>query len=1727
MTTANLTVIGNVLFKRGNTAVASAYTGVPGEIIIDTTVKTIRVQDGSTAGGTRLATYTELGTQSTLANANAATQTTEINSLRANITAANGAIQSLSANIGTLVAGAPGALDTLIELGNALGNNASFSSTMVTWLGNITSNVTASNARITTLDANLGTATTNITTLFSNAATQATDINTINANIGAYQTWANGRIVTLDANLGTATTNITTLFSNAATQAGTITTLQTQVYANANVATYLSAFDGNILPSANVTYSLGSETRQWRDLWVSNNTIYIGNTPVRVAGGTLLVNGAPVSGGYSNANVAEYLPTYSGNIAANIVKNGYTWTFSNTGTTTFPTGVRLSNARGANTVNFTTDIDKSFQIETQTSTTGRLWSFGTDGNLTLPQNANINFSNGVSILSTVAGTYANANVAEYLPTYSGNVRAEYLIMSFGGIITTGASPAPIISGFRSISTAGNAPNEGNITASGNLVASRGAYITGNVTAGNLTITGNLDQPNRGFGNGPGTNLYITAGHTQGCSIPGGDTIISGGLGYNGIAWNGGNVTLRTGDYYSKQWNFDYAGNLTLPAGGDILDSTGSSILANLGNITITDSDITSSRTANFVNLGADNGYSMRLGTYGEDTVQLITDFSGNNHVWAFGANGTTTFPTNISLGYGGNNVQFPRIIAPSGKAVSLQGQGSTGSAALAWSVDHDADTKYAAVGVSQGGGDNLAKVILTAGNTTPTLKLWKFDETGATAFPNSLILAPVSQSITMQSDQYSQLMWENANLTVAPNMAINSNFYVSQNNATLDIAKRDGSGTQVTKSWYWNADGTLTLPTAGRINFDYLSISSDANVSAFYAPAGNVQLAAGIGNAQIVVNSLNDSKTWTFGNTGNLTLPQGGTITEGGGISGAIRLTPAGGANANQALLIYPTGAAEGDHVHLTAGGGSTELYLGNDFHYVKLVDGGNIELRATTANLSSQAAWTFDTTGNIDTIQALGIKVPDGVPTNVAIINSTTGSWEMNPNLSLATTGGSGSGLTVNVAETGGYASTIEIATAGTGYTNGDLITVTSGTSNATFTIVIAGRNSWQFGGTGNLTFPTGNLVITPRSVPFGNSAIISSALNNLITLSTGVNGGTSSLWVEDYANIGTSNIAAVYANPTVGSKLVRIAVGQNGGAGPKLWNFDAGGNITLPSVNFDASPSPSSSPSIVFPSEGYIGASLGTESEKFLIKSEGKTWTFDGSYEDLTFPGGTVFSNQNIAVVANANLTVTTFDGTSHFTTFGSDGNLTLPETGYLRVGTGIVAGFASSPAPIISGFSSISAENFRFQGNGVNILSTVGAGAYGNAEVAAYLLNFDGDIEFTSSTAKIGNVDVVTVGDHIRSPAYQFSNGTSIFSGITGTYSNTNTAAYLTTATITTTGNITAGNLTTSGTFTVANITTTGTYGNITGANVISANTISATNYLFANGVNILSTVAGTYSNANVTSYFQSLTSLALGSGAGATAQGVGSVALGVNAGNDQGYYAVAIGIGSGRVAQSDSAVAVGGEAGWVSQGINSVAVGYRAGTTNQANGSIILNATGANLNATTANTFTVAPVRNDVSTSNVGQVLFYNTTSKEITYGNTISIAGNLSVAGNVVQQSAYYETYANVTNSGGNLTCNFVNGATFYATLTANVTVNFTNVVATAGRVTGATLIVDQGATAYRVANIQINSGGVQTIKYAGGTPNTGTASNTDIMSFSLISLDGTNWRILGQITNYG
>lgn len=306
------------------------------------------------------------------------------------------------------------------------------------------------------------------------------------------------------------------------------------------------------------------------------------------------------------------------------------------------------------------------------------------------------------------------------------------------------------------------------------------------------------------------------------------------------------------------------------------------------------------------------------------------------------------------------------------------------------------------------------------------------------------------------------------------------------------------------------------------------------------------------------------------------------------------------------------------------------------------------------------------------------------------------------------------------------------------------------------------------------------------------------------------------------------------------------------------------------------------------------------------------------------------------------------------------------------------------------------------------------------------------------------------------------------------------------------------------------------------------------------------------------------------VAVGSQAGEISQGLQATAVGSGAGNyNQGAGTVAIGTNAGAFNQGLRATAIGSLAGASGQGEYAVAIGNFAGGTNQANNSIIINATGSSLDQTIANTFTVKPIRNAAGST----VLYYDSGTGEIThdagYGNvqvaeflenytgainftaspaiinnvgtittvnanvttltaTSAQTGNLTIAGNAIQQSAYYETYSNVTTVGGNLTCNFVNSGTFYASLTANVTVNFTNVVQTPGTIVGATVIVDQGVTPYQISNVQINGGSVQTVKWAGGVgQNPGTGSNTDVMSFSLINLGSGAWRVLGQISNYG
>jgi hypothetical protein len=120
-------------------------------------------------------------------------------------------------------------------------------------------------------------------------------------------------------------------------------------------------------------------------------------------------------------------------------------------------------------------------------------------------------------------------------------------------------------------------------------------------------------------------------------------------------------------------------------------------------------------------------------------------------------------------------------------------------------------------------------------------------------------------------------------------------------------------------------------------------------------------------------------KIWEFGNDGTLTLPNDGIISGHPQNYDAIRIQPANVSSSTQALLIYPT-VQDGNHIHLTAGGGETDLYLGNDDQYVKVDHGGDIVVGTLGANTST---WTFGTDGGLTfpvlTIATLPLATPAG----------------------------------------------------------------------------------------------------------------------------------------------------------------------------------------------------------------------------------------------------------------------------------------------------------------------------------------------------------------------------------------------------------------------------------------------------------------------------------------------------------------------------------------------------------------------------------------------------------------------------------------------------------------------------------------------------------------------------------------------------------------------------
>lgn len=335
---------------------------------------------------------------------------------------------------------------------------------------------------------------------------------------------------------------------------------------------------GNLLPSANVTYSLGSASYQWKDLWVSGNTIYLGGAAITVATGQLSINGNTVGAAdpygninvkaytetmgfanYGNVNVAAYSRTQSftnysnvnvssylgGNISVGTITSG-TWngsiidvTYGGTGASTsadalnnlLPSGEQTGyvlTTGGAGTYYWATAGGGGGATVGQSLSTLRQSNTATAGQTVFNLVNNLSYTPGTGQLRV----YVNG-VRQFPNAYT-ETSANVYTLSQG--VNEGTEVFAEIDAFSTFNNYANltyASNIGNILAVGLTVQS--AIETLETTKAPLSspvFTGTLTSP-----------IVAVTSSTQSTSVTTGALVVTGGIGVGKDAFFNGNITV--------------------------------------------------------------------------------------------------------------------------------------------------------------------------------------------------------------------------------------------------------------------------------------------------------------------------------------------------------------------------------------------------------------------------------------------------------------------------------------------------------------------------------------------------------------------------------------------------------------------------------------------------------------------------------------------------------------------------------------------------------------------------------------------------------------------------------------------------------------------------------------------------------------------------------------------------------------------------------------------------------------------------------------------------------------------------------------------------------------------------------------------------------------------------------------------------------------------------------
>jgi hypothetical protein len=362
----------------------------------------------------------------------------------------------------------------------------------------------------------------------------------------------------------------------------------------------------------------------------------------------------------------------------------YNWAFETNGVLTLPSSSYLESSDN----NLKVGAQGSVTIRSNAASGAGLkaWTFGTDGNITLPTNTSaINYANGTSILDGLGGgsSYGNSNVANYLPTYTGNVTAGNLsatgnitgnyIIGNGSQLTglpasyANADVATFLASYGSntITTTGNVSanyfigNGSQLTDITVSTATTAATVTTNAQP-NITSVGTLS----GLTVGPNSSIVLsgTAGYLKANSLQGHDGSQTIYLHYGEV---GGAAGIATNLTVGTTGSGSLTANGTISATGNV---TGSYFLGNGSQLTgitaTTAATVTTDAQPNITSVGTLSSLSVsgnitggNLSTAGRvvSTGNIVTGgqiqssaFTGGNISWS--VNNQTDFQGAIKVG---------------------------------------------------------------------------------------------------------------------------------------------------------------------------------------------------------------------------------------------------------------------------------------------------------------------------------------------------------------------------------------------------------------------------------------------------------------------------------------------------------------------------------------------------------------------------------------------------------------------------------------------------------------------------------------------------------------------------------------------------------------------------------------------------------------------------------------------------------------------------------------------------------------------------------------------------------------------------------------------------------------------------------------------------------------------------------------------------------------------